>query len=264
MSSFKLQIKDINKSYQLNKRVTLDTLSEVTLHINEGEIVSLIGPSGCGKSTLLDIIAGLSVPDSGEVLLNNQKSIIGHKGFVSYMQQKDVLFPWRTIVENMVVPLEIIGANKQAALLEARSMLATFGLERFADDYPDTLSGGMRQRANLLRTYLCKKEIMLLDEPFGKLDALTRRQMQRWFLEVWNNLKPTVFLVTHDVEEAILLSERIYVFSGRPGRIVEEVKVGLSRPRQDSIITSPEFVEIKKNLLKLLEEGLEEQVNDHA
>jgi ABC-type nitrate/sulfonate/bicarbonate transport system ATPase subunit len=247
-----LEVKGVTKVFRSNQYEDLTALEDVSLSVAKGEFVSIIGPSGCGKSTLLEMIAGLSKPTNGEIYLDGQ-SIIGKKGTVAYMPQKDVLFPWRTIIENVTVPLEIEGVKKARARQEALALFPIFGLEKFADHYPDMLSGGMRQRANFLRTFLFRKELMLLDEPFGKLDALTKMQMHKWLLTILEQLKQTVLLVTHDIEEAILLSDRIYVFSPRPGTIKGEVIVPLSRPRTQEMITSSEFIEIKKQLLDLLQ-----------
>lgn len=226
-------------------------MREVSLVVGKGEFVSLIGPSGSGKSTLLDLAAGLSVPDEGDILLEG-RSILGQKGLVSYMPQKDVLFPWRTILDNVIVPLEVRGVSKQQARQQALELLPIFGLEKFADSYPDMLSGGMKQRASFLRTYLGHKELMLLDEPFGKLDALTRMEMQAWLLQIWQTYRHSVLLVTHDIDEAILLSDRIYVLSARPGEIIGEVTVNLPRPRDPRMSVDPAFTSLKMELLDLL------------
>lgn len=255
MAGAKLEIKNVTKTFPVSKKERLTALKEVALSIREGEIVSLIGPSGCGKSTLLDVLAGLTIPDKGEVLLDG-KAITGKKGFFSYMPQRDVLFPWRSIIENVIVPMEIRGIEKNAARLEAAALLPVFGLDNFADSYPGALSGGMRQRASFLRTYLCKKEVMLLDEPFGKLDALTRLQMQQWLLDIWQTFRHTLLFVTHDVDEAILLSDRIYVFSARPGQIIAQVKVDPPRPGNAGATTHPAIAAIRTELLRLLGESV--------
>ena len=247
MDETKLQLVNIEKRF--NK---LTVLKNIDLYIKNGEFVSIIGPSGCGKSTLLDIIAGLLKQDSGTVFFNG-KNISGKRGYVSYMPQNDVLFPWRTIIDNVIVPLEIEGVDKDQARKQAFELLPVFGLRDFAHHYPKQLSGGMRQRASFLRTYLCKKEMMLLDEPFGRLDALTRLKMQQWLLNIWQKFKQTVLLITHDIDEAIFLSDRIYVLSTRPGKVIEEVKVELERPRHTNITTSVEFSAIKSRLMNILQ-----------
>ena len=251
MSVPKLEIMKISKTYPGPELAGIPALNQISLNVRDGEIVSLIGPSGCGKSTLLDIVVGLTKPDEGDVLLDGQP-ITGKKGFVSYMPQKDVLFPWRTILDNVIIALEVRGINRKAARTEALSLLPVFGLGNYADCYPYALSGGMKQRAAFLRTYLCKRELMVLDEPFGKLDALTRIQMQQWLLGIWQQFSHTVLFVTHDVDEAILLSDRIYVLSAQPGQICGEVKVDFLRPRDYSITIGQAFTAIKMNVLNLL------------
>ncbi|MCF6094241.1 ABC transporter ATP-binding protein [Microaerobacter geothermalis] len=251
----KLEVHGVNKAFQGKGKSRLVVVSDVSLTVDQGEFVSIIGPSGCGKSTLLDMVAGLTAPDEGNILFDG-RSIVGKKGMVSYMPQKDVLFPWRTILENVIVPMEIQGVKKIAAKEEALSYFPLFGLEKFAESYPHVLSGGMRQRASFLRTFLCKKELMLLDEPFGKLDAMTRMHIQQWLLKMWQTFKHSILFVTHDVDEAILLSDRVYVMSPRPGRILAEVKIPLPRPRQPKLTTDPSFSLIKTELLQILEEGV--------
>lgn len=241
----KLTIRKVAKTFSATN---LEVLKDVSLFVRAGEFVSIIGPSGCGKSTILDCIAGLTSPDNGEIILDN-KSILHKSGEAAYMMQDDNLFPWRTILDNVIVPLEIAGVEKSLGREQAQKMLHIFGLEKFMSYYPFMLSGGMRQRASLLRTYLCKKDVLLLDEPFARLDALTRRQMQEWFLSIWQQDKRSVLFVTHDIDEAILLSDRIYVMSKRPGTIIAEIPVKLKRPR---ISTDKECDAIKKQIISLL------------
>jgi len=207
-------------------------LQDVSLSAAREEFVTLIGPSGSGKSTLLNIICGLMQPDEGEVLLHGE-TIAERIGRVGYMPQRDLLLPWRSVLDNVLLGPEVMGRDMAQARREALDLLPLFGLNGFEGHYPATLSGGMRQRAALLRTFLCHQEIVLLDEPFGALDALTRRTMRRWLVEVWARFRQAVILVTHDVDEAIYLSDRVYVFSERPGRILDEVPIDLPRPRDE-------------------------------
>ena len=235
-----LHIKNLSKSF---KDSHLQVLENISLTVNKGELVSIIGPSGCGKSTLLDCIAGLTPYDSGQIHI---------EGTPAYMFQDDVMFPWRSVMDNVALPLEIKGLKKKEAQKKAAELLHQFGLGEFISYYPFQLSGGMRERAALLRTYLCGKEVMLLDEPFSKLDALTRIQMQQWFLEMLQTKQKAVVFVTHDVDEAIFLADRIYVLSERPGKIVKEVAVPFRKRRVSSISTSKEFVAIKKQIIQVL------------
>lgn len=245
-SSHKLTIKNLSKTF---KSANLEVLKNVSLHVEDLELVSIVGPSGCGKSTLLDCIAGLTKYDKGEILLYNNKS---KANGVSYMMQDDNLLPWRTVIDNVILPLEIAGVSKEAARSEAKDLMHVFGLDKFSKYYPFMLSGGMRQRASLLRTYLGKKDLLLLDEPFSKLDAITRKKMQEWFLSVWQKNKKSVLFVTHDVDEAVFLSDRVYVMSQRPGRIVDEVVVDLPRPRTREIFTDKKFIVLKRRVLQSL------------
>nr|WP_237728156.1 ABC transporter ATP-binding protein [Cellulomonas sp. APG4] len=221
------------------------------MSVRPGEFIALIGPSGCGKSTLFNLIAGLDTPTSGRIRIDGVDRS-GQQGLVGYMLQKDLLLPWRTILENVVLGLEISGVRKRAAHAIARPLLTTYGLGGFENRYPHQLSGGMRQRAALLRTILFNRDIILLDEPFGALDAQTREQMQEWLLDLWDDFQKTVLFVTHDIDEAIYLSDRVFVMSARPGRIVAEFEVGLDRPRKPSVVTSPEFVRLKAEARELL------------
>ena len=241
----KLIIKNVSKRFQ---KADLEVLQNISVTVADGEFVSILGPSGCGKSTILDIVSGLTTADSGDVLLDG-KSIKNIPGKVAYMMQDDSLFPWRTILDNVIIPLEIAGVDKESARKEAKELLPIFGLEKFASYFPFMLSGGMRQRAALLRTYLIKKDVLLFDEPFAKLDALTRKKMQEWFLTIWQKDKRSVLFVTHDIDEAILLSDKIYVMSQRPGKIVTEIAAKTKRPRRT---TDNEVSKIKKQIISLL------------
>jgi len=199
--------------------------------VEAGEFVTLVGPSGSGKSTLFNLVAGLLEPDEGEVWLDGRLPRV-RTGNFGYMPQRDLLFPWRSVTDNVAIPLELEGVNRGAARVRADAMLARFGLEEFGGFYPAALSGGMRQRAALLRTILTQRDVLLLDEPFGALDALTRRELQDWLLELWREYSKTIFFITHDVEEALYLGDRVFVLSSRPGHIVETLRVSLPRPRR--------------------------------
>lgn len=214
--------------------------------VKPGEFVSLIGSSGSGKSTLFKLITGLLEPDQGEILINGE--ISGTRlGKVGYMPQKDLLLPWRTVLDNVMLPLEVEG--KRGSLSETQQWFSRFGLAGFEKAYPRELSGGMRQRAAFLRTIMTGKDLLLLDEPFGALDALTKRNMHSWLLGLWEELAKTVLFITHDLEEAILLSDRIYLLGGAA---VREWQVNLSRPRHSELIYQPEFLELRQELERLI------------
>lgn len=225
----------------------LPVLDQLQIAVAAGEFVSIVGPSGSGKSTLFNIAAGLERPDSGEVLLDD-RPITGRRGLVAYMPQRDALLPWRSVIENAVLATAVQGGDLPAARREAEALLEPFGLAGFGDALPAALSGGMRQRAALLRTVLWHRPVMLLDEPFGALDSLTRAQLQGWLLGLWNRLDRTILLVTHDVDEALVLSDRVYVLSQRPARIALEQRVDLPRPRSYTVTTSPAFAQLKARL----------------
>ncbi len=226
-------------------------LQEVDLDAQDGEFVSLIGPSGCGKSTLLNIIAGLEQPSSGTLYLNGRRAE-QRLGTVGYMQQKDLLLPWRNVLDNIILGLELRGVSRRLARGRALALMGQFGLKGFETAYPYALSGGMRQRAAFLRTILPEQEVFLLDEPFGALDALTRTQLHEWLLGLWETLHKTIVLVTHDVEEAIFLSDRVYVMTARPGRVKLVQGIDLPRPRRLDMVTTAHFVALKAQLLAAL------------
>lgn len=247
----RLIIHDLSKSFKDGGERNIQVLKNINFYVNTSELVALIGPSGCGKTTLLNCIAGLIDYDSGTIQINNDKVIYG-KNITSYMMQDDGLLPWRSVIENVILPLEIKGIDKKKAKKIARSFLRKFGLSGFENYYPAALSGGMRQRVALVRTYLINRNLMLMDEPFNRLDALTKTSLQKWFLDIWQKNRKTVLFVTHDIEEAIFLADRIYVFSPRPGKIVGEYKISLPRPRKLNISTTSQFILYKKKLLQAL------------
>jgi len=213
--------------------------------------VTLVGPSGSGKSTLFSLLAGLLDPEQGEIWLDGQVRQ-ERTGNFGYMPQRDLLLPWRSVTANVAIPLELGGMDRAVAGERAEEVLAHFGLEEFGDLYPSALSGGMRQRAALLRTILTEQDVLLLDEPFGALDALTRRELQDWLLNLWQEYSKTIFFITHDVDEALYLGDRVLVLSSRPGHIVETLEVDLPRPRRPSMIARPEFGQQAATLLGAL------------
>ena len=223
----------------------------MSLHVDGQEFVTLVGPSGSGKSTLFHLLAGLLEPDEGEIWLDGQPQ---HErtGNFGYMPQRDLLLQWRSVAANVAIPLELGGMDRTAARVRAEEMLFHFGLEEFGDLYPSALSGGMRQRAALLRTILTEQDMLLLDEPFGALDALTRRELQDWLLDIWQEYSKTIFFITHDVDEALYLGDRVMVLSSRPGHIVETLEVDLPRPRRPGMIARPEFGQQAATLLGAL------------
>ena len=248
-----LSTRELSRRFVAADGTSVQALDGTSIEIPSGTFVSIIGPSGCGKSTLFNIIAGLDRPTDGQVLLAGEDRT-GQQGLVGYMLQKDLLLPWRTVLGNVVLGLEIAGVGKKERQSLARRFLEHYGLAGFEDHYPAQLSGGMRQRAALLRTILFNREVVLLDEPFGALDALTRAQMQEWLLDLWDDLGKTVLFVTHDIDEAIYLSDVVYVMSPRPGRIVARINIDLDRPRKPAIVTSSRFTRLKEHALELLGE----------
>lgn len=230
---------------------TLEVLDRVSFDVAPGEFVSLVGPSGAGKSTLFNIIAGLDSPSSGRVLFNGSDAR-GRRDQTAYMPQKDLLFPWRTIEENAALGLEVQGMRRADARARVREWFPRFGLEGFEKALPFELSGGMRQRAALLRTVVQERSTLLLDEPFGALDSLTRQEMQQWLQEMWAGNEWTALLITHDVREAVMLSDRVVVLGPRPASVREIVEVDLPRPRGVDQLASPAFGELERRILEVL------------
>ena len=230
----------------------IPVLDNVDLSVNRGEFVALVGPSGCGKSTLLNLISGLLSPSKGTVSANGIFDSSGRLGNVSYMQQRDLLLPWRTIAENCQLGMELRSISGDVSKVRVKELAKSFGLSDVLNYMPWQLSGGMRQRAALMRTILLDNHVLLLDEPFGALDAITRSALQKWLLSVLVRNDKAVLLVTHDVEEAILLADRVMIMASEPGRIIAEVDVRLTDSSIESSFTSPAFVELRKDILALL------------
>ena len=251
--AYKIEVVGGSKIFRREGRNVV-ALGETSLGVEEGRFASIIGPSGCGKSTLFNIMAGLMPPTTGQVYADGE-SVVCRAGTVGYMLQKDLLLPWRTILDNIILGLEVRGVPKKQAVERALPLMERYGLKGFDGHYPNELSGGMRQRAALLRTLLYDRDILLLDEPFGALDAQTRFSMQNWLLEIWKDFGKTVLFVTHDIDEAVYLSDDIYVFSPRPGRVRAKITVTIERPRKPADMTTPEFMELKHHLLDLLSDG---------
>lgn len=228
-----------------------EVLRDISLSVRAGEFVAIVGPSGCGKSTLLNVIAGLQEPTSGYVALDGERNA-RRLGLVAYMHQRDLLLPWRTVLENARLGLELQGMPLNEANRRAGDLTARFGLGGVEQAYPWRLSGGMRQRVALLRATLPDQGVLLLDEPFGALDAITRADLQQWLADVLDREDKAVVLVTHDVEEALLLADRVLVMSSSPGRIIENITVDLPRPRSSEVVTDSRFVELKRRLLAAL------------
>ncbi|MCC3701956.1 ABC transporter ATP-binding protein [Rouxiella badensis] len=230
---------------------SMTALAPTNLDIQQGEFVCIVGPSGCGKSTLFNLVSGVLTPDSGKILIDNQ-NVTGTSGHVGYMLQKDLLLPWMTVIDNIVLGAILKGGATKAQRAAGVALAQRYGLGEFIHHYPAALSGGMRQRVALMRTLAMQHEIMLLDEPFGALDSQTRLSMQQWLLTVWSEQQRTVIFVTHDIDEAVYLADRVVVMSPRPGRVREILTVDIPRPRPLSCLTSPEFTVLKRKILDLV------------
>lgn len=241
-----LKALNIQKSFDGKK-----IIEDINITLRRGEIVSLLGVSGSGKTTLFNVLSGLLIPEEGRVLLDDE-DITGKPGRISYMLQKDLLFDHKKIIDNVSLPLVIKGMNRKAAREKADPFFAEFGIEGSQNRYPAQLSGGMRQRAALLRTYLASEGVALLDEPFSALDTITKASVHRWYLDVMERIDLSTLFITHDIDEAILLSDRIYILSGRPGRITAEVVIDEKKPRGDDFNLTERFLEYKKKIISYL------------
>ena len=219
-----LDIKNLSYSFGNNP-----ILKDINIHVNENEMVAIVGSSGVGKSTLFNLIAGVLKKQVGEITINGSEDYIGK---VAYMLQKDLLFEHKTIIDNVILPLIIAKVNKKEALEEGNRILKQFNLDKYANKYPQQLSGGMRQRVALIRTYMFKRNIFLLDEAFSALDAITKKELHRWYLDLKKEFNLTTLLITHDIEEAVFLSDRIYILGNKPGEIIGEIKIEIN-PDED-------------------------------
>ncbi len=242
----KLRAENVTVTYE-NEPV----IKDINLTLNKGEIVSLLGASGCGKTTFFNAVAGLYEVDEGRIFLDGE-DITGKPGVVSYMLQKDLLLPHYTIIDNVSLPLVIKGEKKKIAREKAKEYFELFGLQGCEKKYPSELSGGMRQRAALMRTYLTGNDVVLLDEPFSALDTITKSAMHSWYLDIMKEIGLSTVFVTHDIDEAILLSDRVYILSGVPGKITEEIKIDLPKPRSSDKVTDEEFIRYKRMIKELL------------
>ena len=242
----RVKIDNVRKVFNTRKGEMV-ALNGVSLDIHDNEFISVVGPSGCGKSTLLNIIAGLTAPTDGKVYCDG-KEVTGTGTERGVVFQQYALFPWLTVKKNVMFALEMRGIKKQAALEEAMKYLEMVDLAKFADHYPKELSGGMKQRVAIARAYAAEPEVLLMDEPFGALDAQTRTQLQTELLNTWEHKKKTCFFITHDVEEAIILAQRVVIMSARPGRIKEIVEVNIPYPRNQETKLTPEFNELKNRI----------------
>ena len=241
-----LKINHVSKSFEEEQ-----IINDISLQLKEGEIVSLLGVSGGGKTTLFNIIAGLSTPDKGNVFLEGE-DITGKPGKISYMLQKDLLLPYRTILDNVALPLIVRGMKKKEARERAAEFFEEFGLTGTEKKYPSQISGGMKQRAALLRTYLFSEKVALLDEPFSALDMLTKATVHEWYLDVMEKIKLSTLFVTHDIDEAILLSDRIYLLTGKPGTITKEIVIKEPKPRRKDFNLTEEFLNYKREIISHL------------
>lgn len=241
-----LEVRNISKQFNNNK-----VLDDINITLNEGELVSLIGASGGGKTTLFNIVSGIISPDEGEVLLANE-SIVNKPGNVSYMLQNDMLLPYKKVIDNVALPLVIRGEKKKEARKIVAPYFEKFGLAGYEMSYPGELSGGMKQRASFLRTYMMSKKVALLDEPFSALDTISKKIIRSWYIDVMNKIELSTLFITHDIDEAILLSDRIYILSKNPGRIADEIKIDVPRSERSDFELTDKFLNYKKMVTKSL------------
>ncbi|WP_096187569.1 ABC transporter ATP-binding protein [Evansella halocellulosilytica] len=252
MDELALQFDAVSFHYRGQKGETTEAIIDsLTFNVQSGEFVSIVGPSGSGKSTLFKLITGLEQPSAGDISLNGEV-LTDRLGHVGYMPQQDLLMPWRTIIDNAALALELKGMNKRAAHDKVIKLLGEFGLSGTENKYPDDLSGGMKQRVSFLRTVLSGSNLLLLDEPFSALDAITRISMQEWLIEQWQKWRKTVLFITHDVDEALFLSDRVFILKENPVQQLQEVTVPTKRPRSLQDMRAPVVVELKHSLLDQL------------
>nr|WP_289039444.1 ABC transporter ATP-binding protein [uncultured Allobacillus sp.] len=239
-----LELRHVSKSFG-QKQV----LQEISLHVANGEFVSVIGPSGSGKSTMFSLIGGLLEPNAGEIYLSGE-NITNKRGFISYMPQQASLFPWRTIIENVLVGQELQGKKDYE---RAEAMLKRAGLGDVIHAYPHELSGGMKQRVAFIRALLSPQSLMLLDEPFSALDEFTRTDMQKWLLSIWEDDEQSILFITHNIDEALFLSDKIIILSVNPAEIKEVIEVPFKRPRDEELLLSEEFLQWKRKIMEVIQ-----------
>ena len=236
----------------------VEALDNVSFSIGSGEFVSMVGESGCGKTTLLRIIAGLATPSAGSVNLGGD-AVRGPRAEVGFVFQRPVLLDWRRVLANVMLPVETAGLPRSSKQAQALELLRTMGLEGFADHYPNQLSGGMQQRVSLARTLIMEPSVLLMDEPFGALDAITREQLNLELLDIWTRQRSTCVFVTHDIPEAVLLSDRVFLMTRRPGRIQREFEIDLPRPRTLEMRYSDEFTHLTRDIKFAMLENMREE-----
>jgi NitT/TauT family transport system ATP-binding protein len=251
-SSIKLSVSNLSLAYANSESgLSTQTIDDVSISVCEGEFVSIVGPSGCGKTSFLNVVAGLLKPSAGTVKING-KLVVGPGQDRTVVFQRPSLFPWKNVARNIAYGLELRGIKKKTALAQAEPYIKMVGLEDFKEFLPHQLSGGMQQRANLARALVCEPQVLLLDEPFAALDAITRESMQNELLDIWEKTRKTVLMVTHQIDEAVFLSDRIIIFTARPAQIAEEVAVPFGRPRDPSLRSDAEFDFISKQVWGLI------------
>ncbi len=235
-----IRVRGLGKLYRTQKGDGVSALSDITFDVADGEFITCVGPSGCGKTTLLKILAGLLPRDSGEALLRGS-SIEGPRRDIGVVFQTSVLLPWRTVLDNTLLPAQVLGLDRERCRERAAALIRLAGLEGFEDKYPFELSGGMQQRNSIIRALIHDPAILLMDEPFGALDAMTREQMNLELQRIWRESRKTVFFITHSIPEAVFLGDRVIVLSPRPGRVVDIVEIRVPRPRELDSMATPEF-----------------------
>ncbi|HVZ45493.1 MAG TPA: ABC transporter ATP-binding protein [Ramlibacter sp.] len=241
----------INKSFTTRSRERVDAIGQISISLEEGAFVSLVGPSGCGKSTLLKIVGGIVAPTAGQVLYKG-RAVDGGQAEMGVVFQSPVLLPWLTVLENVLLPAHVLKLEAGAATARARDLLRSVGLEGFERKYPGELSGGMQQRVSIIRSLIHEPGLLLMDEPFGALDALTRENMSLELQRIWLDHRKTVLFITHSIFEAVFLSDRVVVMSARPGKIIKEFRINFPRPRSFELTTQPAFGEVVQEIRSLL------------
>lgn len=246
-----IRIDGVTRTFVSKRGETVQALDHISFDVDEGEFVSIVGPSGCGKSTLLKIIAGLIPPSAGQVLIGGQP-VLGPRSDIGFVFQQPVLLPWRTVKANVMLPVEVLKRNRRDGERRAADLLETVGLSKFANHYPMELSGGMQQRVGIARALVHDPVLLLMDEPFGALDAMTREHMTLELLNIWSAFRKTVLFVTHSIAEAVFLADRVVTMTARPGRVAEVVNIDLPRPRDLALMNTPDFGRYVSHIRALL------------